>query len=509
MSSYNAAAELVSKNTSNGLADKIAYIDDVGSYSFSDLETRVQRTASAIQAIGLQREQRVLLCMLDSFELPSTFLGCIYTGVIPILTNTVLTKDDYAYMLKDSRARIAIVDRSLSNQFISLIEDVPTLEKIIFSGSGEELSELISSHEPSLLQEETHKDEACFWLYSSGSTGRPKGTVHKHSSFRTTVENYADPVLKINADDILFSAAKLFFAYGLGNALTFPLSAGATTVLMAERPTPESVTQRLTQYSPTVFFGVPTLYAALLNYENFPSKKDLSLRLCTSAGEALPIDLATRWEAQLGVKILDGIGSTEMLHIFLSNKEDSYKYGTTGTPLDGYELKILNESGAEVNRREIGELYVKGESAALMYWNNQKKSRTTFQGEWTRTGDKYEIDDEGFYVYCGRSDDMMKVGGIYVSPTEVENALTTHLAVLEVAVVAQKDKEGLVKPKAYVVLNSESNASTSLEDELKEYVKQSLAPYKYPRWVEFVAELPKTATGKIQRFKLRDLVKTS
>ena len=509
MSSYNAAAELVSKNTLNGLAKKIAYIDDVSSYSFNDLEKRVQRTASAVQEIGLQREQRVLLCMLDSFELPSTFLGCIYKGVIPVLTNTVLTKDDYAYMLKDSRARVAIVDRSLSNQFVSLIEEVPTLERIIFSGSGEELSEIVASHEPSLSYEETHKDEPCFWLYSSGSTGRPKGTVHKHSSLQTTVENYADPVLKITENDVLFSAAKLFFAYGLGNALTFPLSAGATTILMAERPTPESVTQRLVKYSPTVFFGVPTLYAALLNYEKFPDKKILSLRLCTSAGEALPIDLAKRWEAKLGIKILDGIGSTEMLHIFLSNAEDSYKYGTTGMPLDGYELKILSEDGVEVNQSEIGELYVKGDSAALMYWNNQKKSRATFQGEWTRTGDKYEIDHEGFYVYCGRSDDMMKVGGIYVSPTEVENALTTHLAVLEVAVVAQKDKEGLVKPKAYVVLNTEEDASESLADELKEYVKQSLAPYKYPRWVEFVDELPKTATGKIQRFKLRNLDKAS
>ncbi len=501
---YNAAEELVSKNITNGLAGKVAYIDDVGTHTYFDLEKKVKKTASAIKDVGLQREQRMLLCMLDSFELPVTFLGCIYAGIVPILTNTLLTKDDYAYMLKDSRARIAIVDRSLLDKFKSLVDEIPTLERIIICGENEELSEIIVRQESAIYPANTHADEPCFWLYSSGSTGRPKGTVHIHSSMQKTAESYATPVLNITSEDVLFSAAKLFFAYGLGNALTFPLNAGATTILMSERPTPDAVIKCLAEWKPTIFFGVPTLYAALLANENLPSRTNVSLRLCTSAGEALPPDIGTRWEKQFGIKILDGIGSTEMLHIFLSNREDACKYGTTGKPLEAYQLKILNENGDDVKQGELGELHVKGETAALMYWNNREKSHSTFQGEWTRTGDKYRIDNEGFYVYCGRSDDMMKVGGIYVSPTEVENALTNHPAVLEAAVVAQEDSEGLIKPKAYIVLNKKDSDMALLSNELKAHVKQTLAPYKYPRWIEFIDELPKTATGKIQRFKLRN-----
>jgi benzoate-CoA ligase len=350
---------------------------------------------------------------------------------------------------------------------------------------------------------ETTCDDVCFWLYSSGSTGPPKGTVHSHSSLILTAELYAKPILGIDENDVVFSAAKLFFAYGLGNGLTFPLAVGATTVLMAERPTPPAVFARLRKHRPTIFYGVPTLYAALLAHAELPSREELALRRCTSAGEALPADIGRRWTERFGVDILDGIGSTEMLHIFLSNRPGAVRPSTTGQPVPGYELRIVGDDGTPVARGEVGELQIKGPTAAMGYWNNREKTRDTFQGAWTRSGDKYTMDSDGYYVYCGRTDDMLKVGGIYVSPVEVESALITHPAVLEAAVIGRADEEKLVKPQAYVVLKAGHEPSSALADELRRHVKERLAPYKYPRWIEFIDELPKTATGKIQRFKLR------
>jgi benzoate-CoA ligase len=310
-------------------------------------------------------------------------------------------------------------------------------------------------------------------------------------------------VLGIREDDVVFSAAKLFFAYGLGNALSFPLSVGATTVLMAERPTPTAVFKRLTDHRPTIFCGVPTLFAAMLAAADFPAREAIKLRRCASAGEPLPAEIGRRFRERVGVDILDGIGSTEMLHIFLSNRAEDVRYGTTGLPVPGYELRIVDERGEDVADGEQGELLIKGPTAAMTYWNNRSKSRATFMGEWTRSGDKYRRDDAGYYVYCGRNDDMLKVGGIWVSPVEVEAAIITHPTVLEAAVVAWEDADGLVKPKAFVVLRPDQTGSEPLAAEIQQHVKEQLAPYKYPRWVEFVPELPKTATGKIQRYKLR------
>ena len=328
----------------------------------------------------------------------------------------------------------------------------------------------------------------------------PKGTVHVHSSMRLTAELYADGVLGMNESDVVFSAAKFFFAYGLGNSLSFPLMAGATTVVMAERPTPDAVFKRLTGRKPTLFFGVPTLYAAMLASPGFPKKDQLGLRTCVSAGEALPPQIAKSFKERTGVDILDGIGSTEMLHIFLSNRPGDFRLGTTGKAVPGYQLKLTDEQGNPVKPGELGELQIKGPTAASLYWNNRAKSRSTFVGEWTKSGDKYSQDADGYYVYGGRTDDMLKVSGIWVSPAEVEAALVGHAAVLEAAVVGQEDEQKLVKPKAFVVLKPGARATG---EELKTHVKEKLAPYKYPRWIEFVAELPKTATGKIQRFKLR------
>jgi benzoate-CoA ligase len=327
--------------------------------------------------------------------------------------------------------------------------------------------------------------------------------VHVQSTLVLTAELYARPILGIRENDVVFSAAKLFFAYGLGNALAFPLTVGATTVLMAERPTPAAVFKRITQRRPAIFYGVPTLYAALLADANFPKKEQLALRLCTSAGEALPADLGKRWKERTGVDILDGIGSTEMGHIFISNRPGDVRYGTTGRIVPGYELKVVDDKGEPVKAGEVGDLYISGPTAANGYWNQREKSRATFQGEWTKSGDKYSFDAAGYYTYAGRSDDMLKVSGIYVSPVEVEGALISHEAVLEAAVVGHDDDNQLTKPKAYVVLKSGHTASDALKSALQQHVKDKLAPYKYPRWIEFINELPKTATGKIQRFKLR------
>ncbi|MFQ5437804.1 MAG: benzoate-CoA ligase family protein, partial [Paracoccaceae bacterium] len=347
------------------------------------------------------------------------------------------------------------------------------------------------------------RDEVAFWLYSSGSTGTPKGVRHVHSSLQATADTYGAQVLGIGEDDTIFSAAKLFFAYGLGNGMTFPMSVGATTILYPLRPTPEAMFEVIARTHPTIFCGVPTLYAAMLAAMDGkkPGGAD-GIRRSISAGEALPGELGRRWKEIMGTDILDGVGSTEMLHIFLSNAPDDVEYGTSGSAVPGYELRLVDEVGDEVGEGEIGELLVNGPSSADDYWNQRDKTRATFEGVWTRTGDKYTRAENGKLVYCGRTDDMFKVSGIWVSPFEVEQALIAHADVLEAAVVAKTDDEGLEKPKAFVVLKPGASGD-GLAETLKEQVKEKIGKWKYPRWVEMVDELPKTATGKIQRFKLR------
>ena len=507
---YNAAHDLIERNLAAGRGHKVAYIDDNGSYTYGDLAERVNRCAGALVALGLRPEERVLLCHLDAIDFPAVFLGAIKAGIVPIAVNTLLTTADYDYMLRDSRARVLVVSAPLLPAFAPILSAHRNLSRVIVSGASDDalgghasLAVLTAAASPSFAPVETTCDDVCFWLYSSGSTGSPKGTVHLHSSLVQTAELYAKPILGIREDDVVFSAAKLFFAYGLGNALTFPLAVGATVVLMAERPSPPAVFARLKNHRPTIFYGVPTLFAALLANPDLPRREELALRCCTSAGEALPAEIGRRWTERFGVEILDGIGSTEMLHIFLSNRPGAVHPGTTGQPVPGYELRIVGDDGVPVAQGQVGELQIKGPTAAMGYWNNRDKTRDTFQGAWTRSGDKYSIDADGYYVYSGRSDDMLKVGGIYVSPVEVEAALITHPAVLEAAVVGRADDEKLVKPQAYVVLKTGHDGTAALADELRQYVKERLAPYKYPRWIEFIDELPKTATGKIQRFKLR------
>jgi benzoate-CoA ligase len=504
---YNAAHDLIERNLLAGRGSKTVYIDDHGQYSYVELRDRMNRAANVLGALGVEMESRVMLALLDTIDFPSVFLGAIKAGVIPVPVNTLLTTADYKFMLEDSRVRALIISEALLPAFVPLLDHVSSLKHVIVSGRDAHghlhLQQLMAAASTSYEPASTKADDACFWLYSSGSTGAPKGAVHVHSSLIQSAELYAKPILGIREGDLVFSAAKLFFAYGLGNALTFPLSVGATAVLMAERPTPAAVFKRLTEHRPTIFYGVPTLYGALLAHPERPGKSQLALRVCTSAGEALPAELGQRWTEQFGVEILDGIGSTEMLHIFISNRPGEVRYGTTGKPVPGYEIRLVDEQGTDAAVGEIGELQINGPTSAMCYWNNRARSLTTFVGPWTRAGDKYTRDAEGFYTYGGRSDDMLKVSGMYVSPFEVEAALMSHPDVLEAAVIGVADDQDLIKPKAFIVARPGVAGSPALADSLKGHVKNRLAPYKYPRWVEFMPELPKTATGKIQRFKLR------
>jgi benzoate-CoA ligase len=499
---YNAAHDLLERNASR--PDKPAFIDATSgaTLTYGQLAEQSHRFANALRARGFAPESRVLMAMLDTPEWPVVFLGCMLAGVVPVAANTLLTAQDFEFMLRDSRAQALFVSQPLTATFEPLVNKVATLKTVIVAGAcgPDSVAGMVASGGAARQVAATCDDDACFWLYSSGSTGTPKGTVHLHSHLVQTAELYGRAILGIREDDVVYSAAKLFFAYGLGNALTFPMSVGATTVLLPSRPTPADVFGVLKKFRPTIFYGVPTLYAALLADPHRPQRSEVTLRVCTSAGEALPADIGRRWTAEYGCEILDGIGSTEMLHIFLSNRPGAVRYGTTGQPVPGYELRIVADDGRECGVGEIGELQISGPSAALMYWNNRARTKATFAGEWTRSGDKYTRDADGYYTYGGRSDDMLKVGGIYVSPFEVEASLTTHAAVLEAAVIGVADTDELVKPKAYVVLKPGQAATAA---DLQQHVKSQLAPYKYPRWIEFVPELPKTATGKIQRFKLR------
>ena len=517
---YNFAADILARNLDAGRARKAAYIDGRGSCSYGELAERVERFGHALRMLGIRREERILICLTDTVDWPIAFLGAVKSGIVAVPVNTLLTEDDYAYMLEDSRARLLVVSDELYPKFAAAIAASKDLEYIVVSGDAASLSlpreggredrahlrfgDLLAAAKAEPFTAPTTRDDMCFWLYTSGSTGKPKGAVHTHADLKLTDDLYAKPVIGITENDICYSVAKLFFAYGLGNALTFPMSAGATTVLLASRPTPDAVAELLKKHQVTVFYAVPTFYAGFLASPAAPERAALKLRCCISAGEALPPEVGRRWRERYGLDILDGIGSTEMLHIYLSNRAGEVKYGTSGRRLAGYDLRLIDDDGNEIKQRgEMGELQVRGPTSAMMYWNKREQSRTTFLGEWTRTGDKYIEDDDGYFVYCGRRDDMLKVSGMYVSPFEVEGALQSHPDVLEVAVVGWPDDEKLIKPKAFVVLKSQKIADADFARTLQDHCRKNLAPFKYPRWIEFRAELPKTATGKIQRFKLR------
>jgi len=512
---FNFAQHLLQLNAAH--PERPAFIDDFGVLSYGELAERTARLGAGLRALGLRREERVLLLMLDGNDWPVSFLGAMYAGVVPVAVNTLLTADDYAYMLEHSRAQAVLVSGALLPALsAAMVKSDHEVVKVIVSRpiaplhAGEvEFGAFVAAQPPLAKPAATGPDDPGFWLYSSGSTGRPKGTVHSQANPYWTAELYGKGVLGLRQTDVCFSAAKLFFAYGLGNALTFPMSVGATTLLMAERPTPDATFARwlgqVGGVKPTVFYGAPTGFAGMLASPNLPAKEQVALRLVSSAGEALPAEIGERFKRHFGVDIVDGIGSTEMLHIFLSNQPGKVRYGSTGWPVPGYDIELRGDDGQPVSDGEPGDLYIRGPSAAMMYWGNRAKTRDTFQGGWTKSGDKYLRNaDDGSYTYGGRSDDMLKVSGVYVSPFEVEATLVMHPAVLEAAVIGVVDAEGLTKTKAFVVLKPGVDPKTANEAELKAFVKDKLAPYKYPRQIAFVADLPKTATGKIQRFKLRE-----
>jgi 4-hydroxybenzoate-CoA ligase len=512
---YNAVIDFIDANVARGLGDKIAFTDSERTLTYAELQGRSCRFATALKALGLREETRIILSFHDSVDYPVAFWGTIRAGIIPIPVNTLLTADQYAYLFTDSRAAATVVTAPLARMLLSIRDRLPHLREVIVVGASAEdkahlcdvlfFEDVLAQGKPQPFTASTMSDEVAFWMYTSGSTGDPKAVRHVHTSLMATSRLMGQGIIGIREDDVAFSAAKLSFSYGLGNAMSFPMSVGATAILMPDRPTPQAVLDTIRRHRPTIFYAVPSLYAALLAHPDIgPGAGSDRLRLCISAGEALPANLGERWRDIVGVDILDGIGSTEMLQTFLSNRPGDIRYGSTGKPVPGYEVKIVDESGRELPYGEIGELVVRGPSAGEGYWNQRAKSRRTFAGEWTYTGDKYVRDQDGYYFYCGRTDDMFKVNGMWVSPFEVEAALVSHEAVLEAAVIGKEDRDGLVKPKAFIVLKDGFAADEQLLETLRVHVKERAGPWKYPRWIDIRPDLPRTATGKIQRFKLRD-----
>ena len=513
---YNAAVDFVDRNVAEGRGEKTAFVDPARNLTYGELRDAAARIGPMLAHLGVEPENRIALILLDTVDFPVLFWGAVRAGIVPVLLNTRMTADQYRYLLEDSRSKVAFVSAALFPVVQEAAQDLPSLKQVVVVGGGPDsvprLDTLLSAENEGSAPARTCADEVAYWLYSSGTTGSPKGVMHVHSSPRAMAEAAGQKRIGYRENDVVFSAAKLFFSYGLGNAMFCPMAVGATTVFYPERPTPQTVFEILRAYQPTMFFAVPTLYAAMLADPEC-SRENMSrrLRLCFSAGEPLPARVGEEWTERFGVDIVNGVGSTEMGHLFLTNLPHAVEYGTSGVPVEGYDLKLVDEQGEEIDDGEIGELLVRGESSAAGYWNQRERTRRTFLGEWTRTGDKYFRRSDGVYIYCGRSDDMFKVSGIWVSPFEVEAALISHPSVLEAAVIPVEDGNGLVKPKAFVVLRTkhQNDVGRALYEELKVHVKRTIGSWKYPRWIEFVESLPKTANGKIQRYMLRDMATKS
>jgi len=508
---YNAAVDFVDRNVAEGRGGKTACIDPSRNLTYGQLRDAAARVGPMLARLGVEPENRVALVMLDTVDFPVLYWGAIRAGVVPVLLNTRLTVDQYRYLFTDSRAKAVFVSTALLPLVQEAAAGVQTLKHIVVVGGGPDtlprFDKLLAAEREAAEPARTCADEVAYWMYSSGTTGMPKGVMHVHSTPMAMAQLAGQDRLGLREDDVIFSAAKLFFSYGLGNAVICPMAVGATSIFYPERPTPQTVFETLRGYQPTMFYAVPTLYAAILADPGCtPETGSKRLRLCFSAGEPLPAHVGQAWKERFGLDIVNGVGSTEMGHLFITNLPDAVEYGTSGVAVKGYDLKLLDEAGHEVADGEIGELFVRGASAAAGYWNQREKSRRTFEGEWTRTGDKYVRRPDGVYTYCGRTDDMFKVSGIWVSPFEVEAALISDPRVLEAAVIPAEDDNGLTKPKAFVVLKNGAGETPgrALYEELKLHVKRAIGPWKYPRWIEFVDSLPKTATGKIQRYKLRD-----
>jgi len=513
---FNVTTHFVDRHLPEGRGDKVAIECGDDRVTYRQLLERVNRCGNALKKLDVRREERVALLLVDTPDFAYCFFGTIKMGAVAVPVNTLLKPHEYEYVLNDSRARILIVSDSLLPQILAIPKaNLRYLETIVVSGKavtdaevnagGLTLQKLLDESSSELVAEITNKDDAAFWMYSSGSTGFPKGCVHLHHDMVVCAEHYAKAVLKITEHDRFFSVAKLFFAYGLGNGLYFALSVGATNILWPGSPSPPNIYGVIERHKPTLFFSVPSNYSSLLVYQKEGGGEfDLStVRHAVSAGEALPATIFTRFKERFGIEVLDAIGSTEALHMFIANRPGAVRPGSSGQILPGYEARIVDENGKDVPDGEIGSLLIKGDATCSCYWNQHEKTKETIQGQWLRTGDKYYRDADGYYWYVGRSDDMLKVKGMWVSPIEIESTLLEHPAVQEAAVVGFADGNELVKPAAYVVLRSGQEGTPQMGEDIKRHILTRLAAHKCPQLLEFVAELPKTATGKIQRFKLR------
>jgi len=501
------ASRLLDHNLEAGRADKPALLGEFGTLTFADVARLTARTAALLRELGVGREDRVMMVLDDSPVFHATFLGAIRIGAVPIPANPMDRTDNYAYYLDDSYAKVLVVESALLDKVEPALEGRPALPVLVANGNRRghtSFDDAVAPH-PDELQPaaDTHADDMAFWLYSSGSTGRPKGVVHTHRDIGATIDTYARHVLKIGEADLCYSTTKLFHAYGLGNGLSFPLSAGATTVLVRGPSKPDRILETVARHSPTLFFSVPALYAAMLKTAALADTDFSNARACISAAEPLSAAVSERWLAQTGVPILDGIGSTEMLHIYCSNTLDDLRPGTSGTPVPGYDLRVIDERGDEAAAGEAGDLLVRGESCAAFYWHQREKTRHCMRGEWFYTGDRYVKTPDGHFVYQGRADDMIKVGGLWVAPADVEACLIHHPAVSEAAVIGVM-VDDVSRIKAFVICGEEPTEPDALADELRQWCKEHLRRYEYPHVVEFVEDFPRTVTGKIQRFKLRE-----
>jgi len=507
----NAAAALVDVHAADGCGAKPAIICGTRRITYGELLEGVNRVGNALTELGVRREERVAILMRDSPEWIFAFFGALKIGAVAVPMNTLLKPKDYEYLLSDSRAQVLLAHAPLWERAAEIHSRLPHLRHVAVCGgeSSEEilcLEALMQDASPALDAVGTSKDDMAFWLYSSGTTGFPKAAVHLHHDMLVAADLYSRDVLGLRPDDVSFSVAKLFFAYGLGNGVYFPFRTGGTTVLLPDRPTPEKVFEVLDACQPTVFYSVPTSYAALLHSAEKTGRKSLGrVRLCVSAGEPLPKPIFEKWRERFGVEILDGIGSTEILHIFISNRPGTARAGSTGQLVPGYEARIVDDEGRQLPPGQTGTLLIKGESIAAGYWNKHAATKETFCGQWINTHDKFMLDQAGYFWYAGRTDDMIKVSGNAVWPADIESLLQEHPAVLESGVVGAPDDDGLLKPRAYVVLKDGRTPSPELARELQDFVKKNTAPYKYPRWIEFIETLPKTATGKIKRYVLREM----
>ncbi len=502
---FNVAVAFIDRHIEEGRAAKVAIRSTArADVTYGKLAERVNRCGNVLKSLGIGRGERVLIVVPDLPEFFYLFWGAVKVGIIPVPLNTLLRAAEYQFLIGDSACAAIVYSPSVAGaveEALQSAEHKPD-HAILTEGAGS-LLELMEKAPASLDPAPTMATDECFWLYTSGSTGNPKAAVHRHRDPVVTSQLYAHGALGMREHDTIFSASKLFFSYGFGNSMTFPLWAGATTVLNDQRTSVDMTFDTIEAFRPTFYFGVPSLYAQQLAQLE-KSKRDLgSLRICASSGETVPAEIFRRWKEKVGIAIMDGLGSTESLHIFLSGQPDDYKPGTTGRLVAGYEVKIVGEDGNPVKQGETGTLLVKGGSSAIYYWNNPEKTASTMLGEWLNTGDVYYQDDDGYYVNWGRGDDMLKVSGMWCSPMEVEGRLMENPKVLLAAVVGRADDEGLTKPEAFVVLKDAGDAQDDLVEELQEHCKAGLAGYKYPHWINFVDELPKTVTGKIQRFKLR------